>query len=172
MDESFGQLVVLILIGIGWVIKGIAENRKRQQQKEQARRQQQEELARGPEMTEPEREVPLPLPPIAPHPQTESASPRSRTSEIRAWRPSTTSSARPHLSEQATSYMPRTITVSERRTDTRRAMLRRLSGGARPSSLRAATRAGILWSEVLGPPRAVRGHHVPPTFVRGRKGIG
>jgi hypothetical protein len=49
-------------------------------------------------------------------------------------------------------------------------MLRRLAGG-RPGmpAMAEAARMGILWHEILGPCRAVRGLHHPPTLERLRR---
>jgi hypothetical protein len=159
VDETFGQLVTLLLILAAWGIKGVSEARKRRGAPPRrapppggAPAPGEEDRARSPER--PRRDlppVPYPRPSqrVAPAPLDV---PASMAADL----------TRGYVADHQTEVR------SVRRRRRRREALARLSPGAVRASARTLTRAGVLWSEGLGPPRAVRGPHQPPVLRRYR----
>lgn len=186
--RDIGQLVILAIVFLGWVVKEVLEARKRKALRSpQPRRPDPARMPPPARRTEPEADViygtrPLPhLPGGGPSATgagdggTPAPAPRGRR-ETGRLRPAGVSGEQASVLEggrsietltqtASTTFTTRT-TLSRRRTRA----LRLLRVAGTPGSLRDKTRVAIVWSELLGPCRALRGPHRAPTFERARRG--
>jgi hypothetical protein len=165
VDDALGQLVVLLLIGAAWLVKGIADAKRKRDLMVQRRpedpdvdaspRRQPSPPVRVPPMSPaPLSPVPWPPVPTAPPPTP----PAARFPPALVLAPSSSTAPRPWRHGPA------------RRRRLRHRALRALAGGGPVRDPARMVRAGILWREVLGPPRALRGPHRAPCWSRYRRG--
>ncbi len=155
MADDLFQLIFLALVLVGWLIRAAAERRQR---RETARRP--KDMEQAPPVERPTTPLPVPFPPEAP----------TATDTIAEHAEAVGFGGLQDLDSASwagTSDRHETTAAADLKAS-HVAALRRLAGGttARPGP--AMVRAGMLWSEVLGPCRAIRGPHRPPSAARRR----
>jgi hypothetical protein len=178
VEDSLFQIVFIVLALIGWVIKSTVEEREKRK-----KQQQRTPVPPG------QRPLPRAEPPPRPehregeayHPLPNPEAPSPRPAPVPTPVATPTGGARlkevhPQLEVlkierlQARKALPgRDKTLVAEQAAKRRRLFARLGAGATTSSPRTLARAGVLWSEVLGPPRAVKGPHRPPHLDRHRR---
>ncbi|MDJ0973210.1 MAG: hypothetical protein QNJ98_01960 [Planctomycetota bacterium] len=188
---DIGQLVILAIVFLGWVVKEVVEARKRKALRTgKPAKQPSARTQPPPRRTEPEADViygtrplphlpggerpqptalrtPTPTPTRAPAPARTRPQPRTdriRPAEVTGRVSSVVEGGR--AIETLTETASTTFTTRTNLARRRDRILERLQVGHVPGSLRDKTRVAILWSEVLGPCRALRGPHRAPTFER------
>lgn len=165
--DAIAQLVFFVLIVIGWVIKAVVESR----QAKQRRSAPPAEPVEAPEHED--RGVRPPPPPTRrTTPQrpgwTEGPERLGRLDEsvrARSLDPSASHTAPGRLLHSSAAAVAHGRAA---RRAHRASVLSRLSGGQEIAPGADLTRAGVLWSEILGPCRAARGPHRSPTATRRR----
>ncbi len=187
--NDVGQLVILAIVFIGWVVKEVFEAQKRKRMRSpQPKRQ-------GPKPTQPastpstareKQDVVFgtrPLPHL-PGGDKEARPARTPAPMPTAARSSQSIQRSPHEARvvRARGSGRREVTVLAQTADTtfitasqaaqrRRRALDQLLVADIPGSMREKARVAVIWSEVLGPCRALRGPHEAPTFQRRRAGL-
>ena len=165
--EAFGQLIFFVLIVLGWVIKAVVEARQAKQRRAEMPDEPPpvpDDRGVRPRSQAPTREpVPTPvhLDPV-----------RADTERLGHLEPSlaarrfdtSVASRTTYGNLQATAAAVAHGALSPRARHA--AVRRRLTGGLDDAPGRDLARAGVLWSEILGPCRALRGPHRPPTAER------
>jgi outer membrane biosynthesis protein TonB len=173
--DNLSEIVVFALLFLGWIVRTVLENRKKPPPRPvppaerpapearpapppvPRRRERAPRHEPDPEAVEAERVEPAPKPTVAP-PTV------SGTVElVREFAPIPEVQGLAVGSLEAT-----TAAIADESARHRRKMVRRL-GGPEGASPRDLARAGVLWSEVLGPPRATSGPHRPPSPLRRRR---
>lgn len=189
-SNDIGQLVILAVVFIGWVVKEVFEAQKRKRMRSpQPQRQgpKPTKPASTPRTTREKQDVVFGTRPL---PHLPGGDKQTRPARTPAPAPAPTSGRSsqsiqrsPHEARvvRAGEAGGRAVTVLAQTADTtfitasqalqrRRRAMNRLHVADIPGSLRDKTRVAILWSEVLGPCRALRGPHQAPTFQRRRAG--
>ncbi len=166
--DAIAQLVFFILIAAGWVLKAVVESRKAKQN----RRVPQPPKVEGgggrdaPGRVSRPRPVPAPVPPPAPRRARRSLGHLELNVDDRTHRGADGAFVPGRLlrsSAAAVAHGKQALQV--RRTS----VLARLTGGRDVAPGRDLTRAGVLWSEILGPCRALKGPHRSPAATRIRR---
>ena len=173
--DAIGQLIFFVLIVAGWVIKAIVEaKRAREGQGAPAPGTEQgpAEAAQSDGRVRPRRPVP-PQAPRAPEPSPGPLGTAGRLGRLEtglAGRTLDASAADPGVPGRVLRSSAAAVAHGERARRARRAFVaRRLSGGQVVEPGRDLARAGVLWSEILGPCRALRGPHQSPAATRNRR---
>lgn len=186
---DIGQLVILAILFVGWVIKEVAESRKRNARGAPRRRPASPPVEQGDAPAPSPRSQPEPdiiygsrPVPHLPAPPAQSTTP-AKIPQLKQSRTPTRKPTRPQRPQRAptaaaperralgqqlvadgTTAATTTSTLAQRR---RRGVLRRLGMAEDSRSVRDHARLAVLWSEVLGPCRAMRGpHRAPETWRR------
>ena len=159
MDDSIGQLLTLGVIFGAWIVKGVLEAKKRKDraaQRPHPKPRPPQDPALELDLRRQRAPVPSPMPPPMPAPRAHAAP------HLGARHPGTLQVTHGTAAPDTHETVVRSARTRERRART----LRILAPDLRTGDARALTRAGVLWSEVLGPPRAYRGPHRPPSAGR------
>jgi hypothetical protein len=163
-ETSSFRLILFGLLFLGWIVKTIAENRKKRRQAEERRRGHPAPHETG------EHEPVERLPPV-----------QRRQREVLPPEPAARAEVAPTPVLDAGPTPLGTISrddvadaAARRAGRTRETLLRRL-GAAEARRPTDVLRTGILWSEILGPPRGLTGRHHSPAArralaIRGRRG--
>ena len=161
--DAVAQIVFFVLIVAGWVIKAVVEARQAKRRKEA--------------LPPVEEEVPDRVLRPRPRPDTTPRAPRRRPTRLggeeRLGHLGSAVADR-HVAGVGRTTPGRLLrssaaAVAHGRTAQRArrtSILARLTGGLDVAPGRELTRAGVLWSEVLGPCRAMRGPHRSPAATR------
>lgn len=170
--DAIAQLVFFVLIVIGWVVKAIVEAKQAKQRRSAPPPLPDEEsLEESPASRDrtvrPRPRPTSPVPPRRPH-ATLADRARLRHLDVSVGEhnlDSTTGHAPGRLLHSSAAAIAQGVT--SRRVQ-RTSVLKRLSGGADVAPGRDLTRAGVIWSEILGPCRAQKGPHRSPAATRRR----
>lgn len=184
MDEIF-QLVFFLLIAAGWIIKAIADQKKRKEAQSRHSEPAETEGPRPPvphapgHAQRPSRPpLPPPVPPVPTVPTRTSSAPPSADrwadrAPVSTWQDRHAGTARDaggmmqsRMSRSRAADEPAQGAGSVRTSARRLRAIRRLTGGCDIAPGRELTRAGVLWTEILGPARAVSGPHRSPAARR------
>ncbi|MHC5011300.1 MAG: hypothetical protein ACYTG6_10165 [Planctomycetota bacterium] len=172
--ESIFQIVFVVVALLGWILSSAKEAQKRRQKLPPRPPGQRPEPDGKEERRAPEAPRPAPPPPRSPPQRAEPREP-ARPVPPAPPRPSPPVAAPPrrravpthrHVAREALEA-PVQVTRIQTRAAARRSVLQRLAGGG--GGGRDAVRRGVLWSEILGPPRALRGPHRSPVLDRYRR---
>jgi hypothetical protein len=155
--DSLFQLIVFVLIGVAWVLKEVLEQRRAKRRPSRPKAPAGEGEERPDVIVHPHPTRLRPVP-VSPPSATDAEHDLSRLAvrELEGGRrvlPSTRAAAAQGA-----------VVLKQRRESA----YRRLSGGTDGPPGRDLTRAGVLWSEILGPCRALTGPHRPPHAHRRR----
>ena len=169
--ESVSQLVFFVLIVAGWVIKAIVEAKQAKQRKTAPRPPPAEEVLRE----DVPRTVHVPRPPLMPphaparRPLAEAPVGADRLGHLEVGLAGRTLDAPggPTLPGRLLHSSAAAIAHGKQAQLARRtSIVGRLTGGQDIAPGRDLTRAGLLWSEILGPCRALKGPHRSPAAMR------
>lgn len=166
--DAIAQLVFFVLIVIGWVVKAIVEAKQAKQRRSAPTPEPIDETVEAPQdrVVRP-RPHPTP-PPRAPRRGRLADRARLRHLDVSVGGhdlDSTTGHAPGRLLHSSAAAIAQGVTS---RREQRTSVLKRLSGGADVAPGRDLTRAGVIWSEILGPCRAQKGPHRSPAATRRR----
>ena len=169
--ESVSQIVFFVLIVAGWVIKAIVEARQAKQRKTAPRPPPAEDVLREDVPRPVHVPRPPPTPPRAParRPLTSSRGGGDRLGHLGVGLAGRTLDAPggPTLPGRLLHSSAAAVAHGKQAQRARRAsVVGRLTGGQDIAPGRNLTRAGLLWSEILGPCRALRGPHRSPAASR------
>jgi hypothetical protein len=169
--DNVAEIVLFALLFLGWIVRTVLENRKRPVPRPVPPAKDRAPAAetRIPSETRVPAGDRAPERPPAPRPRRERA-PEPRAEDAEAEEAARVEPPpQPTVAEvqglQTGTLETATAAIADETGARRRAIVRRLGGvdGATPRDL---ARAGVLWSEVLGPPRATAGPHRPPSILR------
>ena len=158
--DALAQVVFFVLIVAGWVIKAVVESRKSKQQRTSPPPPSGEE--NGEEGVPRPVHVPRTAPPPVPRP---TRGPLSASLAGRTLHDTGGPLAPGRLLESSAAAIAHGKQAGRAR---RASVVERLTGGQSILPGRELTRAGVLWSEILGPCRALTGPHRSPAATRRR----
>ncbi len=165
MEDSLFQIIFLALALVGWIIKTAIEERERRKQGRKKAPPRETPRSEGPHLPREELPYPAPRPPPPPTPAPVPAP----SQPARASRAPSLKEIQPALQVIRRARLPgRGETLVAETERSRLRALGRLAGAPQEGFL-GQVRAGILWVEVLGPCRALRGPHRPPASERSRR---
>lgn len=190
--EDLKSLIFVVIALLAWIAQALFKRKEQQSRMRDAGAARRERIARGTEAGEAEgprpaaldepdviygrqrlpshyakMERPAPAQPPAPRGRAKAPPPPPPRSEVASTlgdRPLGTLQNR-QLETRLASHMDTAAAATVHGRGGRLVAARRL-GLRRMGGVRAALRAGILWGEVLGPPRALRGPHRAPSSSR------
>jgi hypothetical protein len=174
--DAIGQLIFFVLIVAGWVIKAIVEAKRAKEGRgapAPGTEQDPAEASRPEGGVRPRRRPqPEAVSPPAPSPGPLGTAARlGRLEPGLAGRMLDAAAGSPSVAGRVLTSSAAAVAHGERTRLARRASVaRRLSGGQVVEPGRDLTRAGVLWSEILGPCRALRGPHRSPAATRHGRG--
>jgi len=169
--DALAQLVFFVLIVAGWVIKAVVEARQAKRRREAGPPPETEAVPEASDRVLRPRPTPPPIPTSARRPRSTRLRDEERLGHLDP------GLAARHLDPTVGAAAPGRLLLSSAaavahgataRKEQRRSVLARLTGGVEVTPGKELTRAGVLWSEILGPCRALRGPHRSPAATRTR----